>query len=247
VALTAVASCLIFAQCSWLSSTPAPSPEPSSSTPSQRQQRTITEANLITAADLPPPIGGGKLIEYDRNARSVDRLSICQPEPMSALGASEVKSRSFRARYSSSADRPFARSTLDREPDTYSVALQFPDPAAAQLAKAIYQSWVSTCAAGRELPKGVHSLQPGFEWLPATADAAAGEVSEVVYQRDDTADPNAFFESVGVTVLEDRMMITVHIFYTDESPYSVDTSEDEAGFAHPQLGLVEAAAKRLSK
>jgi hypothetical protein len=43
------------------------------------------------------------------------------------------------------------------------------------------------------------------------------------------------------------MMITIHIFYTDESPYSVDLGEEEAGFAHPQLGMIEAAAHRLSK
>jgi hypothetical protein len=43
------------------------------------------------------------------------------------------------------------------------------------------------------------------------------------------------------------MMITVHTFYTDESPYSVNPEDDEAGFAHPQLGMVEAAARRLSE
>jgi hypothetical protein len=43
------------------------------------------------------------------------------------------------------------------------------------------------------------------------------------------------------------MMITVHLFYTDESPYSLNIDEDEAGFAHPQLGRVAAAAKRLSE
>jgi hypothetical protein len=43
------------------------------------------------------------------------------------------------------------------------------------------------------------------------------------------------------------MMITVHIFYTNESLYSVNLEDDEAGFAHPQLGLVQAAAKRLSE
>jgi hypothetical protein len=43
------------------------------------------------------------------------------------------------------------------------------------------------------------------------------------------------------------MMITVHLFYTDESPYSLNMGEEEAGFAHPQLGLVQAAAKRLSE
>ena len=43
------------------------------------------------------------------------------------------------------------------------------------------------------------------------------------------------------------MMITVHTFYTDESPYSVSLGEEEAGFAHPQLGMVEAAARRLAE
>lgn len=52
------------------------------------------------------------------------------------------------------------------------------------------------------------------------------------------------FESVGPTVLQDWMMITVHLFYTDESLYAVNIDNDEAGFVHPQLGLVEAAAKK---
>jgi hypothetical protein len=43
------------------------------------------------------------------------------------------------------------------------------------------------------------------------------------------------------------MMITVHVFYTDESPYSLDLGEEEAGFAHPQLGLIDAAVQRLSR
>jgi hypothetical protein len=42
------------------------------------------------------------------------------------------------------------------------------------------------------------------------------------------------------------MMITVHLFYTEESLCSLNIDDDEAGFAHPQLGLVEAAAKRLT-
>ena len=41
---------------------------------------------------------------------------------------------------------------------------------------------------------------------------------------------SAFHESVGLTVLEDRMMITVHLFYTDESPYSLNVDDDEGGF-----------------
>jgi hypothetical protein len=141
MALLTLASCLVLAQCSWLSSTQAPSPAPRSSVATP-QVRSITEANLSAAADLPAPIGGGK------------------------VGA---------------------------------------------------------------------------------ADPAQAEVSEVGYQRDGSSGQSAFFESVGLTVLEDWMMITVHIFYSDESPYSLDVDNDEAGFAHPQLGLIAAAAKRLSE
>jgi hypothetical protein len=43
------------------------------------------------------------------------------------------------------------------------------------------------------------------------------------------------------------MMITLHLFYNEESPYSLNSDEEEAGFAHPQVGLVEAAATRLSE
>jgi hypothetical protein len=239
----ALGSCLVFAQCAWLSPAPGPTPEPTSSTP--QQQRTITDANLITAADLPSPIGGGKVVEYDHNARSLDQLSICQPQPLETLGATAIKSRSFRARYPSG-DRPFPRSPLDNEPDRYGVALQFADPGAAQRAKSIYETWVVNCGSGRELPSGIHALQPRLDWTHVPlAEPAQAEVAEVVYRNEGSADRYSFFESVGLTVLEDRMMITVHLFYTDESLYSVN-SDDEAGFAHPQLALIEAAAKRLA-
>jgi hypothetical protein len=57
------------------------------STSTAAQVRTISNANVITAADLPSPIGGGKVIEYDRSARTLDQLSICQPQPLETLGA----------------------------------------------------------------------------------------------------------------------------------------------------------------
>jgi hypothetical protein len=244
-AVMAIGSCLLFAQCAWLSPPPGPTAGPSSSTP--QQERTITDANLITAADLPSAIGGGKVIEYDHNARSLDQLSICQPQPLATLGATAIKSRSFRARYPSG-DRPFPRSPLDAEPDRYGVALQFADPGAAQRAKSIYETWVTNCASSKDQPDGVHALRRSLDWtqLPV-ADPARAEVAEVVYRDGGSSDRYSFFESVGLTVLEDRMMITVHLFYTDESLYSVNIDDDEAGFAHPQLGLIEAAAKRLSE
>jgi hypothetical protein len=244
VVVVALASCLVLAQCSWLGSPSAPSPAPSGSAPSPAA-RTLSNANLIKAADLPPPIGGGKMISYDHNARSLDELSICQTQPLTALGASAIKSRSFQSRYPSG-DRPFARSSLDDEPDSYAVALQFSDPAAAARAKSAIEGWVSNCIAGGELPNGTHVLRQGVEWTGVTADPAQAQVTEIVYQRNGSSSSNAYFESIGLTVLQDRMMITVHLFYTDESPYSLDLAEEEAGFAHPQLGLIDAAVKRLS-
>jgi hypothetical protein len=245
VAAGAMACCLIFGQCSWLAPTPAPSDVPPSSTPSS-QTRTITEANLIKASDLPSPIGGGKMVEYHRNARSLNQLAVCQPRPLATLGASTIKSRSFRARYDPG-NRPFPHSSLEKEPDTYTAVLQFPDAAAAQRAKAIYDSWVTSCEGGNDPPDGIRTLKSSFSWTPVAADPAQAEVAEVAYLKDDSTDRYAFHESIGLTVLADRMMITVHLFYTDESVYSLNVNDDEAGFAHPQLGLVKAAAKRLSK
>jgi hypothetical protein len=243
-AVAALAVCLGLAQCAWLGSPSAPNPTPSGSTPSPAA-RTLSNANLIKASDLPPPIGGGKMISYDRNARSLDQLSICQAQPLNALGASATKSRSFQSRFASG-DRPFPRSSLDDEPDSYAVALQFSDPAAAAQAKSAVEGWVSDCVAGGEVPSGTHVLRQGVEWTGVTADPAQAQVTEIVYQRNGSSSSNAYFESIGLTVLQDRMMITVHLFYTNESPYSLDLSEEEAGFAHPQLGLIDAAVKRLS-
>jgi hypothetical protein len=236
---------LIFAQCSWL--TPPPAPTLSPSTSATPQLRTISNVNLIKAADLPPAIGGGKVIEYHRNARSLDQLSICQPQPLDTLGASAIKSRSFRSRYPAG-DRPFPRSLLDDEPDTYAVALQFADPSAAQRAKWTYQSWINSCPTSKDLPNGVHLRSLSLDWVPIpAADPAQAEVAQVAYRNSGSSGQNSYFESIGLTVLDDRMMITIHTFYTDESPYSVNLEEEEAGFAHPQLGLVEAAARRLSE
>jgi hypothetical protein len=244
VALVALGGCLALAQCAWLGS-PAGPTAPTSSAPAH-QARTLTNANLIKAADLSPAIGGAKVVEDGRNARGLDQLSVCQQQPLTALGPTAIKSRSFQARYRSGG-RPFPRSTLDHEPDRYAVALQFPDPGAAQRAKFAYEGWIAGCADSVDLPKGIHGMRSNLDWTPVDAGPAEAEVSEVAYKRGGSSGNNHYFESVGLTLLEDRMMITVHIFYNDESPYSVGLGEEEAGFAHPQLALIEAAARRLAE
>jgi hypothetical protein len=150
---------------------------------------------------------------------------------MTALGASAIKSRSFQTRFSPG-NQAFQHSSLDDQPDRYAVMLQFSDGAAAQRAKIIYDNWVTSCESSNDLPDG---------------EPTQAKVAEITHQQRDSSDQDAYFESVGLTVLEHRMMITIHLCYTDDSPYSLDIGEEEAGFAHPQLGLVHAAAKRLSE
>ena len=182
------------------------------------------------------------MIRYDRHARSLDQLSISQQQPVAALGASAIKSRNFQTRFSPG-NHAFPHSSLDDQSDSYAVAVQFSDAAAAQRAKIIYDSCVTSSESSNDLPDGVRNVRTSFSWTPVTAEPARAEVAEITYQQGDSSGQNAYFESVGLTVLEDRMMITIHLFYTDESPYSLDIGEEEAGFAHPQLGLVQAAAK----
>ena len=52
-------------------------------------------------------------------------------------------------------------------------------------------------------------LRPSFDWTPVVDESLPTEVAEVVYQDDDSSDQNAY-ESIGLTMLEDRMMITGH-------------------------------------
>ena len=69
-------------------------------------------------------------------------------------------------------------------------------------------------------------------------------MSEVVYQRPGGADgENAYWESVGLTLVEDRLMVTVYLHYGEDFNVSLDQSEGD--LQHPQLALVESAAERL--
>ncbi len=140
---------------------------------------------------------------------------------------------------------PFPASALDGRPTTYAVALQFAGPAAAQQAMQTFRTWIETCRAAKTLPGGLRLMDRGFDWTAVPAQPARAEVAELSYRATDDRSDNATFESVGLTVLDHRLMVTVHLFYTDESPYSINADDDEGGFAHPQQALVRAAARRL--
>jgi hypothetical protein len=232
--------------------TPAPveQPSPTSSAPtvtaSPTPGRSLTDANLLSADDLPEPIGGGKVSVDTRNARSLDHLTICEQEPFGTLGATESRSRSFKDSYRGS-DHPFPHSVLDNQPDTYAVALQFADAAAAERARAIIHGWVLSCREGVNVPDNVQVTTQGFDWAQLAVRPGTAEIAEVVYRDRSSTNKLGIWESIGLTLVEDRLMVTVHLYSTDESPYSVNLDDDESGFAHPQVTLVRESAIRLGR
>jgi len=207
--------------------------------------RTLTGANLVAASDLPRPDGGGRVREYAGNARPADRVSICLADGLRSLGATATLSRSFKESYP---NQPALEGPLANEPSSYAVALQFPDEAAAAAAMRTYKGWVEDCRAGRGAATGLEVIKRlGWDWTRVPAPGARGEVAEVVYREPRSGSEDAYWESTGLTLLRDRLMITVHVFYGSESPFVLDATATDLGFPHPQLGLVGAAAKRLAR
>jgi hypothetical protein len=251
-AAVAVVGVLGLTQCT-PSSSGGPSSSPTAVSPSpSTPARTLTAANLPKASELPLPIGDGSVKVYRKHARTLDAVTICAAAPISILGATTTELRSYRS-LSLKGKPPFPSPLLDGQPDSYAVALQFAGPAAALQAKSTVETWMVGCRAGERLPAGARLLDMGFDWTPVgnhTGEppvAPVAEAAEVAYRPAAAKKGSTIFESVGLTVVEDRMMITVHLFATDESPYSTNIDDDEASFAHPQIGLVQAAAKALSR
>lgn len=234
---------LLLGGCTSSATPPATtSPEPPNSSPST--VRTLTDANLIAASDLPEP-SEGKIKAYDRNPRPADRASICQ-HPLSELGASKILSRSFKYSYAYS-PKPTSGKPLANEPTTYTYALQFPGPQAAEQARQTYMSWLDTCRSGNPKRQGYQLVDRGFEWTSAAVSTGSTRVVEIAYHKAGVKTDFEYWESTGLTVVEDRMMVTIHLYYTDESLFGMHPEEDEEGYPHPQLGLVKAAAKRLAR
>jgi hypothetical protein len=207
--------------------------------------RTVTAANLIAGSDLPAPEGGGTVEEYRDNARPLDRVSVCLPDGLGDLGATAALARSYKEVYP---DRPGLEGPLADAPSSYAVALQFPDAAAAAEARQTYEGWLDDCRAGRGAGADLEVLeQLGSDWTRVPAPGGKGEVAEVVYREPGSASQDAYWESTGLTLVGDRLMVTVHVFYGSESSFVLDATTTDGGFAHPQLGLVRAAAKRLAR
>jgi hypothetical protein len=228
------------------------SPEPSTSpgatplaTPSpSRSVRSMGPDNLISASDLFKATDG-KIEEWPENARPEDRVSVCQ-KSLTDLGATSVLSRNFAA-----APTPSGR--LRRAPNVYTLALQFSDAQAAMTGLQTYRDWVVSC-------RSTIKADPAYElisgddktvWIGVdTSDGTAGGFAQVpVYRDQDDRSENGYFETVGLTVLDDRLMVTVNLLYGNEKHTSYQQGGDpDSGLPEDiQFPLIKAAAKRLAR
>lgn len=213
--------------------TAVPLPRPSTASP----VRTLSSANLLRAADVPPWRGRVLEVAPDGTGRAVDEVSACVPDGISVLGATDTAARDFRY-------------PAEQRPAFQTVALQFVDTDAAQQAEQTLSGWVEDCGDTLEGRGATLLNDRGSEWVDVTTPpGTSGRFVDLdVYREQAQTGEDGVFESLGVTRVGDRLMLTVRLVSSTEDYVSL---EGEAGAVdgmpvHPQYGLVRAAAERLA-
>ncbi len=88
-------------------------------------------------------------------------------------------------------------------------------------------------------------------WISVnTSDGTAGGFAQVpLYRGQSDTSENGYFETVGLTVVEDRLMVTIEVLYGNEKHTSYQQGGDsESGLPEDlQFPLIKAAAKRLAR
>jgi hypothetical protein len=248
-----------------VSSAPPPSASPGTASPGTASPptasptpagRSLTEANLLAAADIPSPDDSLTVKEVaERRGRRPGQISICFPAGAGDLGATQMESRNFRFVL---ADPDEGESEADgpdpRDPSIYTVALQFPDAASAQQARKTIRGWVADCrktlrASGTWRP--IRASQESSAFHPVKVSGAGeGAWAEVpLYRAKTDRSDNGFFETVGLTLSGDRLMVTVDLLYgMDKISSDQQGGDPDSGVpADRQFDLVKAAAKRLAR
>ena len=227
------------------STEPAPT-DPTSKPTKVQPARTVTTKNLLTVDDV--PLEDRETLEVTVAKSSAGRagpeISRCWPTGRTDLGVTAMVARNFRYEIIDPDAAPDP-GPLENEPVVYTQALQFADAAAAKRAQAVYAGWLDSCA--KTLEAEGNKVLPKLGFTNRSVDVAGGSatLSEVVYQRPGDQDgENAYWESVGLTQVDDRLMVTVFLNYGMDFNVSLDRSEGE--MLHPQLILIESSAEKLA-
>lgn len=221
---------------------PTVHPDPTVS-PSLSPTRTVTDANLLTVADIPRPQGDGTIRTYAKNARPLAAISVCQQD-LAQLGATSTVNTAYK-QFGGIAPKPGSKAPLADEPDLYAVALQFPSPQAAIQARETFKSWVDTCRPELPASSKFEAVDRGFGWTGLEVPQGETTIAEIAYRPSGSRSDENYWESIGLTVVGDRLMVTVFLFYALEDLYGLEAENDESGYPHPQLQLVMRASVRL--
>ena len=221
--------------------------QPSDPSTPPRPVRALSARNLLTIGEIP-------LEDYDTQAvtivkdgvgRPVPESSVCLPaNGLQDLGATQVLNRNFRYDLIDGS-KPDKDDPFRSQPIIYSQALQFADPAAAKSARDRYQAWLKACPA-ELLAKGYQLLPDlGFEPTKIDVEKGSATATELAYRRPGGADGDyGIWESVGLTLVGDRMMVTVFLHWGMDWEVTINSAEGD--LLHPQVGLCDSASLRLT-
>jgi hypothetical protein len=205
--------------------------------------RTVTAENLLRVSDIATQTDEQKVVvPGDQRGRSVDRSSACVPDTgLGTLGATAMVSRNFAYQVPGGPASP--------APSIYTQALQFPDADAARTALATYRRWVDDCRALLQQRNYTLVNSAPATWVVVETGSrveSAFALVPIYREPGDTSD-FGYFESVGLTRVQDRLMITVDLIYGQDANYSTDPGGDPASGLppHPQFALIKSATERL--
>jgi hypothetical protein len=227
------------------------SQDPSSTDPSSASPvapaRSVTAANLLTTENIYLDPSYQTAVEKPEGVgRTTSQSYVCLPDDgLASLGATAMVTRNFGYKVTDKEMDPYPKSPLKNQPIIYTQALQLPDAAAAAAARARYVSWIKACP--KTLVQKGYSVDTG-QSLKATAlhiDGAKADAGMVAYVK--PGDTNAdllYWESVAVTQVKDRLMITVALSWGEDTPGTFDTTDGD--FIHPQVILAEESALKLA-
>ena len=219
-----------------------PSPTPTA------PARSVSANNLLTVDDIYPedPMTTQVVEAPDRQGRPVSQSYICLPEnALSSLGATSMVTRDFTYKIINSENDPYPKSPLKNKPSVYTQAVQFPDAAAATAARATYAGWIKDCATTLlDRGYGVDKDQ-SVTVSTVRVEGAKAQAGMVAYVEPGAKDnDNLYWESAGVTQVEDRLMITISITWGEDTPGSFDQTEGD--FINPVVALMDSSVERLA-
>jgi hypothetical protein len=228
--------------------TPTALPTPTAGTTPPDPQRVLTQANLITANEVPTLGKERWTATAAGSGRAADQNTVCVPQDgLATLRPASILSRAFRM------DRGFDGTANPPEPPfgsnptVYTTVLQFDSASAAAAAYATYRNWLEGCEAIEA--RGDNRIRKPLSWIeaPTAVSGARGGFTEVIWRASSDTSENGYFESVGLTLLGDRLAATVSLQYGmdyDNVGYQPEGDPD-LGPPHPQFGLIKASAARL--